>query len=92
MKAILVTLSVLTMGSSVAQAQFAGQGTGYGTDLYGTGSNPKSHYVQPHTTYTGTYIPGHHRTNPNTTQRDNYGAFGNVNPYTGTIGRKYPQY
>ncbi|WFU37324.1 hypothetical protein QA640_22800 [Bradyrhizobium sp. CB82] len=31
-------------------------------------------------------------TNPNGTQRDNYGARGNYNPYTGTTGTRTPRY
>ncbi len=42
--------------------------------LYGTGSNPSSHYVQPHTNSNGTYVGGHYQTNPNNTQLDNYGT------------------
>jgi hypothetical protein len=36
----------------------------------------------------GTYVA----TNPNSTQRDNYGATGNVNPYTGAVGTRNPRY
>ena len=31
-------------------------------------------------------------TNPNDTQRDNYSATGNVNPYTGAVGTRNPPY
>jgi len=48
--------------------------------LGGTGSNSRSHSV-PHVA-----------TNPNSTQRDNYGATGNVNPYTGAVGTRNPRY
>jgi hypothetical protein len=34
----------------------------------------------------------HQQTNPNGTQRDNYGTTGNVNPYTGTVGTRNPRY
>jgi len=68
-------------------------GPGYGTGgLNGTGSNPSNHYVSPYTTQNGTYVPGHYQTNPNSTQRDNYGTRGNVNPYTGTTGTRDPRY
>jgi hypothetical protein len=40
----------------------------------------------------GTEVQGHYQTNPNNTQRDNYGARGNVNPYTGSVGTRSPQY
>jgi hypothetical protein len=52
---------------------------------YGTGSNPNSHTVQGHATTSGTYVQPYVATNPNSTQRDNYSATGNVNPYTGTL-------
>jgi hypothetical protein len=55
---------------------------------YGTGSNPSSHYVQPHMTNSGESVSGHYQTNPNGTTLDNYGTSGNVNPYTGAIGHR----
>jgi hypothetical protein len=36
--------------------------------------------------YTGT------GSNPNSSQRDNYSATGNVNPYTGVVGTRNPKY
>jgi hypothetical protein len=59
---------------------------------YGTGSNPNSHPVQGYTTNSGTYVPPHQQTNPNSTQTDNYGTRGNVNPYTGAVGTRTPKY
>src|SRR5688572_30158007 len=64
-----------------------GSGSGLG---YGTGSNPSSTYVDPYVTRNGTYVPGHQRTNPNSTTLDNYGTSGNYNPYTGQLGTKKP--
>jgi|GEM_PF-733397 len=43
--------------------------------------NPNYHYVKPHIR-NGTYIEGHYRTNPNSTNRDNYSTLGNTNPHT----------
>jgi|HubBroStandDraft_5_1064220.scaffolds.fasta_scaffold02034_4 hypothetical protein len=60
--------------------------------LSGTGSNPNSHPVLDYTTQSGTYVPPHQQTNPNTTQTDNYGTRGNVNPYTGTVGTRGARY
>lgn len=60
--------------------------------LYGTGSNPSNQYVSPYTTNRGSTVPGHYQTTPNSTQTDNYGAKGNVNPYTGAIGTRTPKY
>jgi len=59
--------------------------------LYGTGSNPSSHYVQPHFNSSGTFTQGHHQTNPNNTQFDNYNTRGNYNPYTGAYGTRSPR-
>jgi hypothetical protein len=39
----------------------------------------------------GTYAAPYAATNPNSTQRDNYGATGNYNPNTGTFGTN-PRY
>jgi hypothetical protein len=80
----LVIASVTT-----ASAQYLGTTT---NGLYGTGSNPSSHYVSPHVSSTGTYVSGHYQTNPNSTQLDNYGTRGNVNPYTGAVGTRGARY
>jgi hypothetical protein len=80
MKLLLIT-AAMTLTAGAAQAQY-----------YGTGSNPNSHYVQGHTTSSGTYVAPHMQTNPNGTQRDNYSATGNVNPYTGAVGTRTPRY
>jgi hypothetical protein len=48
-------------------------------------------YVRPHMNKDGTYVEGHYRTAPNNTDRDNYSAKGNVNPYTGQEGTVTPK-
>ncbi len=48
-------------------------------------------HVKSSVTKTGEYRTAHERTAPNTTQRDNYSAKGNVNPYTGKEGTKTPK-
>jgi hypothetical protein len=40
----------------------------------------------------GTYVAPHVQTNPNSTQMDDYGTRGNVNPYTGAVGTRTPRY
>jgi hypothetical protein len=45
-------------------------------------------YVNSHDTIT----QGHHQTSPNTTQLDNFGTRGNVNPYTGAVGTRSARY
>ena len=48
-------------------------------------------YVAPHVTKNGTYVEGHYRSNPNNTERDNYGSKGNYNPYSGQEGSRTPK-
>jgi len=93
MKAILALALVIvgTMGAS-AQSSLYGTRSGSSGGLYGTGSNPNSHYVQPHINSNGTSTGGHHRTNPNNTQLDNFGTRGNTNPYTGSTGNRWGRY
>lgn len=69
----------LTIGAS--QAQYAG-----------TGSNSSSHSVSGHTRSNGTYVQPYTATNPNSTERDNYGTSGNYNPGNGTFGTRTPRY
>jgi hypothetical protein len=59
---------------------------------WGTGSNSQSHTIKPYTTQSGTYVGGSRATNPNSTQTDNYGTKGNVNPYTGAVGTRAPKW
>lgn len=44
------------------------------------------HYVSGYFRGNGTYVSGHHQTNPNGTRNDNYSTRGNVNPHTGEPG------
>jgi hypothetical protein len=94
MKRFLIVAAFVGISSSLAVAQNNNGLYGGGTlgSSYGTGSNPSSHYVSPYTRSDGAYVSGHYQTNPNSTQRDNYNARGNVNPYTGSIGTRSPQY
>ena len=48
--------------------------------------NPNHHYVNGYYRSDGTYVQGHYRTNPNSTNRDNYTTKPNVNPWTGKKG------
>jgi hypothetical protein len=76
----IILAAALTIAATAVQAQG-----------YGTGSNSNSHSVQGHTTSSGTYVAPYVATNPNSTQRDNYGATGNVNPNTGAVGTRTPR-
>jgi hypothetical protein len=81
MKQIILAAALTLAATAAAQAQ-----------SFGTGSNSRSHTVQGHVTNSGTYVAPHVATNPNSTQRDNYSATGNVNPYTGAVGTRNPRY
>jgi hypothetical protein len=84
----LIVAGALALASTGALAQSGGL---YGSNS-GYGSNSQSHSVQGHTTNSGTYVQPYVATNPNNTQRDNYSATGNVNPYTGAVGTRNPRY
>lgn len=71
-----------TLAATTAQAQY----------LSGTGSNPSTHTTSGYTRSNGTYVAPYVATNPNGTQRDNFGTSGNVNPYTGATGHRTPRY
>jgi len=77
----LILMGVLTMTATAAHAQY-----------YGTGSNSQSHSVSGYTRSNGTYVQPYAATNPNSTQRDNYGTSGNYNPNNGTFGTRKPRY
>lgn len=78
-------IAILVIGvgliSTAAQAQYGG-----------TGSNPSTHTSSGYTRSTGTYVAPYVATNPNGTQRDNYGTSGNYNPNTGSFGTRTPRY
>jgi hypothetical protein len=89
----LILVGALALASTGALAQMGGlygSNSGYGSSGYG--SNSQSHGVQGHTTNSGTYVQPYVATNPNNTQRDNFSATGNVNPYTGAVGTRNPRY
>lgn len=45
-------------------------------------------YVQGYVRKDGTYVPPHYRTDPNSTDADNYSTRPNINPYNGRRGTK----
>ena len=77
----IILATALMLAATAAHAQY-----------YGTGSNPNSHTSSGYTTSSGTYVAPHTSTNPNSTQTDNYGTRGNVNPSTGAVGTRTPRY
>lgn len=86
-------LAILAASTATASAQYNNNfGQNTQSPTYGTGSNPSSHTVQPHSNSNGSFTQGHQQTNPNNTQLDNYGTRGNVNPYTGQTGTRNPRF
>jgi hypothetical protein len=81
----------IILGIGLLLATAVGASAQSNNSLYGTGSNPSSHYVQPYTRSDGTSVQGHYQTNPNGTQMDNFGTRGNINPYTGAVGTRSPR-
>jgi hypothetical protein len=77
----LIFAGALMLATTAAQAQYLG-----------SGSNPSTHSSSGYTTSRGTYVQPYVATNPNSTQRDNFSATGNVNPYTGAVGTRNPRY
>jgi len=77
----LILAGALVLAATAAQAQY-----------YGTGSNSSTHTSSGYTTSRGTTVQPYVATNPNSTQRDNFSATGNVNPYTGAVGTRNPRY
>lgn len=75
-RSILAT-SLLTWSVGAAQSQYLG-----------TGSNLNNHGVSGYTRSNGTYVQPYTATNPNSTQRDNYGTSGNYNPNNGSFGHR----
>lgn len=86
----LVIVTCLSLMATGAFAQFGTNTGGFGQQ--GIGSNPNSHSVSPYSTSRGSTVGGHHSTNPNNTQLDNYSTRGNINPYTGQVGTRAPRY
>jgi hypothetical protein len=43
-------------------------------------------WVNSYITSSGTVVPSHWRSSPNSTASDNWSTSGNINPYTGSIG------
>jgi hypothetical protein len=54
-------------------------------------ANTKDHSVKGYTKKDGTYVAPHRQTNPNKTEKDNYGTKGNTNPSNGKEGTRDPK-
>jgi len=78
----LILAGTFLLAATAAHAQY----------LSGTGSNPSTHTSSGYTRGNGTYVAPYVATNPNGTQRDNFGTSGNYNPYSGQTGHRTPRY
>ncbi|MFM0474769.1 hypothetical protein [Paraburkholderia strydomiana] len=87
MKIKSIAVCCLWVISTVAFAR--GSGFGGGHSSYHSSSSGE-HYVGGYTRSNGTYVAGHHQTNPNSTKYDNWSSKGNVSPYTGKPGTVDP--
>ena len=54
--------------------------------------NYNSTFVDSYTRNDGTYVQGHYKSMPNSTNWDNYSTKGNTNPFTGTSGYRARDY
>ena len=90
MKRLVSFMVVIAIASSCAVASAKGSHAS-GTKSSGTGSKASSTYVHGHTTKKGQYVAPHHRSTPDKTEKNNYSANGNTNPYTGKKGNKAPK-
>jgi hypothetical protein len=82
--------TILT-AAALSLATVAGAHAQYG-GLYGTGSNTQTHSTSGYTRSNGTYVQPYVATNPNGTQRDNFGSRGNYNPHSNSYGTRMPKY
>lgn len=82
----MLLLCMLVVASGEAEARggrYGGRSIGPGT-----GSNPRSYSIRPHSRRDGTSVTPHRRSTPNRGWRDNWSTKGNVNPYTGRKGSR----
>lgn len=91
-KSIIVLFAILTATSAFARGGHHSGGYHGGGHMTGTGSNSHSHHVNGYSRRDGTYVAPHYNTNPNHTQRDNYGTINNYNPHNGQYGNRYANY
>ena len=93
MKKILTILIIALCASVSSYAQNYYGSTSRKSSSYGYSSTSSSvRYQQGYTRSNGTYVSGHYKTQPNSTNRDNFSTSGNYNPYTGSTGSRARDY
>ena len=86
---IRITAAVALLAAVIAwTAPADARGSGSGRISSGRSSSGGVHSTRSYTTKSGKTVRAYKATNPNGTQRDNFSAKGNVNPYTGKRGTK----
>ncbi len=92
MKKLILSAVIALAASTASIAQSNNHGiysnSVYGSSSYSTGTTRVSGHVRRD----GTYVQGHTRTSPNSTNWDNYSTKGNTNPYTGSTGTRARDY
>lgn len=91
MKLAICIAAALALAVGVTTVEAKGSRSSGGYKASGTGSKSSSTTVRGHVTKSGAYVAPHQRTTPDKSQRNNYSANGNVNPYTGKVGKKEPK-
>lgn len=84
----LLPLPGMARGSRRSSGSHASKGARIRKPKYSSGSNTR---VKGYNKKNGTHVEPYHRKAPNGTQRDNFSAKDNVNPYTGKEGTVEPK-
>lgn len=94
MKKLLLALIALASTSTVALAQSFNVNSNSlsSTTSFSYDVNNSTTNVSGYTRSNGTYVDSYTRTMPNSTNHDNFSTYGNVNPYTETVGSRARDY
>jgi hypothetical protein len=100
-KLVLVLIAFMAMTSSIfGQSYNDFNSSVYGnsrssrrsnSSIYGS-TNNNVRYQSSYTRNDGTFVTGHYRTMPNSTNHDNFSTRDNSNPFTGTTGTRARDY
>lgn len=90
MKKFILTVAIIISSALRINAQsYYGSTSNFvsTTSTYSISStNSSVRYQRGYTRTNGTYVQGHYKTYPNSTNHDNFSTRGNTNIYTGSIG------
>ena len=91
MKKFIFSAIIALATATSSFAQFSNQSVVTGSS-YSFPSTSSTTTVRGYHKSNGTYVQGHTRTSPNSTNWDNYSTMGNSNPYTGSTGTRARDY